>query len=910
MSLSRCLSLLAAALLTSAAAVPGPHGADVPRAREPGELFRETVLPLLKTKCFACHGDDEKKRKGSLDLRTREGLLKGGQSKKPALTPGDPAKSLLHQAVSRTGPTPPMPPKENDKLSDAEVEIIRKWIVAGAPWPDANKPWDNPNGVTVTTSGGRTPEWTNRKYNPADLWAYQPIKRPKPPGDGHPIDAFLQQKQKDKGVERTAPAADKITLLRRATFDLTGLPPTPDEIDAFLKDDSPDAWAKVVARLLDSKHHGEQQARLWLDVVRYADTNGFSNDFERPNAWRYRDYVVRSFNDDKPFDRFITEQLAGDELDPKNPELLIAVGGFLRSGPWEHTGMTVAAVTRQHYLDDVTHNTAVAFLGQGLRCAACHDHKFDPLPTKDYYRIQAVFAPVQFAERDAPFLKGENTAGFAESKAVVEQRLKATRAEIARIQKKSEDAITAFLKERGVAKLADLPEKDRPHRQRYGLSKLELSLVRIAEKRALYYERELIRYEPLAFSVYDGSPVVYLSLKASIPMPAKRDGEVPAVRILPGGSIESPSEAVTPGVLSALKSTDASNIPDKMEGRRLALAKWIATPDNPLTARVIVNRIWQQHFGKGLVATPNNFGKMGKKPTHPELLDWLAAWFIDNGWSIKKLHKLIMTSAAYQQSGTHPDAEKLRTLDPNNELLASYPSRRLAAEEIRDAQLAVTGELNRTLGGPGVFPEINWEVALQPRHIMGSVAPPYLPSPKPEQRNRRTLYAFRYRTLSDPMLEVFNRPGSEISCERRDQTTVTPQAFALFNGEFSHDRALALAAALEKKYHRPADRIDAAFRLCYGRTPTDAERKLCLDHVAKMTEHHTQHKPAPVKLPTSVKRKMVEEMTGEEYEWAEKLEGMEDYQRDLKPWDVGPNTRALADVCLVLMNSNEFLYVR
>jgi hypothetical protein len=332
--------------------------------------------------------------------------------------------------------------------------------------------------------------------------------------------------------------------------------------------------------------------------------------------------------------------------------------------------------------------------------------------------------------------------------------------------------------------------------------------------------------------------------------------------------------------------------------------------DNPLTARVIVNRVWQQHFGRGLVATPNNFGKMGAKPTHPELLDWLATWFMDNGWSLKKLHKLIMTSAVYQRSGTPADLNRLAQVDANNELLTYFPSRRLAAEEIRDTALAVTGELNVEMGGPGVFPEINWEVALQPRHIMGSVAPPYQPSATPAERNRRTIYAFRYRTLSDPMLEVFNRPGSEISCERRDTTTVTPQAFSLFNGEFAQDRALALAAGLERSAGTDAEKLGRAFNLLYGRPPNLEESKGCLNHLEKMVSFHRHHPPKKTDLPVVVHREMIEEMTGEAVHWDDKLDVGANYHRDLKPWDVAPETRALADVCLALLNSNEFLYLR
>ncbi|MBI1900196.1 MAG: PSD1 domain-containing protein [Planctomycetia bacterium] len=903
----------------------------VPSAARADDVAAQ-VLSLLKEKCFACHGDDPKKIESKLNLKSREGMLKGGESGEPALAPGTPDESRLFLAVTRKDKDLVMPPKENDRLSAEQVELLRRWIAAGAPWPETSRPpaseaWSSKEGVIVKTSGGQSPEWTNRKYQPADIWAYQPIRRPAVPKDTidvsrvtSAIDAFIQAKLKERGITRLATQADKSALIRRATIDLTGLPPAPEEVEAFVRDDAADAFDRLIDRLLDSPHYGEQQARHWLDVVRYADTSGFSNDFERPNAWRYRDYVVRSFNQDKPFDRFIVEQIAGDELDPSDPEMLIAAG-FLRMGPWEHTGMTVAAVTRQQWLDDVTHSVGVTFLGQALRCAQCHDHKFDPVPTRDYYSLQAVFATTHFAEREAPFLDVENTGNFAAARAAVEQRLEQVKSLQAALRKKNEDAIAAFLAERAVKSLDELPLDQRPKTDylggTFGLSKSDLSLRKVYQKSTQYLERELNRFEPHALSVYSGADNKYTSVKAVNPLPQRRDGPPTVVHVLTRGSLQSPGEAVTPGVLSAMAlaaSEDAQSsspvLPDATDGRRLALARWIASPQNTLAARVIVNRVWQQHFGTGLVATPNNFGKMGARPSHPELLDWLATWFIDEGWSIKKLHRLMMASSTYRQSGTHADIEKLRQVDPKNSLLAYFPPRRLAAEELRDAMLAASGELNRERGGPGVFPEINWEVALQPRHIMGSVAPAYLPSRTPRERNRRTIYAFRLRTLADPLLEVFNRPLSEVSCDRRDETTVTPQVFALFNSPFAHGRALAFAASLQKDEATLEGRIERAFSLVYGRAPSADENAACLAHFERMKEHHARHRPERTELPLSVRRGMIEELTGEMVTWEEELTGMKEYQRDVMPCDVGAETRALAEVCMVLLNSNEFLYVR
>jgi len=894
-----------------------------------GQLFTARIFPLLKTKCFACHGDDPKEIRGEFDIRSRAGMLKGGESGETSLVPGKPEKSPIYLSVKWDGLE--MPPKENDRLTAEQIEWIRQWIAGGAPWvePDFTKPstkntFADPNSVVMSTSGGLDPGWTNRVYKAEDVWAFQPIKRYEVPWDAikksktkNPIDAFIVRKLQSQKLQPTN-CADKRTLLRRITFQLTGLPPTVFEIVLFEIDESPRAFQKVVNRLLSSKHYGEQMAGHWLDVVRYADTGGFSNDYERPNAWRYRDYVIRSFNTDKPYDQFIVEQIAGDELDPNDAECRIAVG-FLRMGPWEHTGMSVATITRQLFLDDITHGVGVSFLAQGLRCARCHDHKFDPLPTRDYYRMQSAFAPVQFADVNVDYQPYENTSNFEEIKQRSERLLKDSQETMARLSKKSNDAIAQFLKKRGVKKLTDLPPDERPKKTFYGLTALEKSIRKIYNKRISYFEREMKRFEPFAFSVYNGPPNGFSSNKPTflIPSAQNRKGRVQQVNILIGGALNATAELVTPGVLSAMHgSNDAvsptawNTIPNSMQGRRLALAKWIASPSNTLTARVMVNRIWQIHFGQGLVATSNSFGKMGAKPSHPELLDWLANWFIEHGWSVKKLQRLIVSSNTYQQQSSHPEVEKCKTVDPNNELLAYYNARRLTAEEIRDSALAAAGELNREMGGLGVFPEINWEVAKQPRHIMGSVAPAYQPSRLPEQRNRRTIYTFKFRTLPDPMLEVFNKPTSDISCERRSETTVTPQVFALFNGQFTHDRALALANKITKSTNNVPDQINAAFQQVFGRSPSGEEQKLAASHLAEMLAHHRQRKPTVVPPPLVVTRAMIEELTGEEYTWDEELDLMKDYVSDLKPWDVDPETRALAELCLVLLNSNEFVYLR
>jgi hypothetical protein len=378
---------------------------------------------MLQAKCIACHGEDPKKIKGKLWLDTREAMLKGGENGS-VLVPGNAEKSPLFVAVTWSDPDLEMPPKENDRLNSQQIAALKRWIELGAPWVGEQRRTElmistpsDANRVQLIQVGGQSSDWAARGYQAEDLWSFQPLRTAQIPETktgkpAHAVDAFINQGLKKSAINPLA-EADRLTLIRRATFDLTGLPPTPEDIDAFTMDTRPDAWERLIERLLASPRYGEKWASHWLDVVRYADSSGFANDYPRPHAWRYRDYVVRAFNSDKPYDQFVREQLAGDEIDAYNPELVIATG-YLRTGPWEHTAMSVAAVTRQLFLDDVTNSVGLTFLGHELRCAQCHDHKFDPIPTRDYYRIQSAFAPVQFADRDAAWLPEENKNGFVE----------------------------------------------------------------------------------------------------------------------------------------------------------------------------------------------------------------------------------------------------------------------------------------------------------------------------------------------------------------------------------------------------------------------------------------------------------------------------------------------------------------
>ena len=892
-------------------------------------LFATDVKPLLAKKCFVCHGGNHGAILGDLDLTSRESMLKGGKSSKQVLVPGNAGASLLYEAIQRSNPKLQMPPKENDRLTEEQIWKIRDWIDAGAPWPD----WEmeqaylrkdrartqSLEGVIVTTSGGLSAEWTNRRYKEEDLWAFQPLRRASPPQSdrSHPIDAFVELRLADANI-LPSQQASKRALIRRATYDLIGLPPTPKEIEAFLADESDEAWGKVIDRLLDSPHYGEQWGRHWLDVVRYADTSGYSNDWERSNAWRYRDYVIRSLNNDKPYDQFVREQIAGDLLEPDNPEMLVATG-YLRMGPWEHTAMMQTVVSRQLYLDDITNNVGQAFLSLPLRCAKCHDHKFDPIPTRDYYRFYSIFAATQLAERPAEFLRSENINNFDHNRAWLEKLLKSSEEDVATIKAKEEKAARAWCAERGIPyqtrrKLQDKPEGQKPPRH-IGLTVDDLGYLKVRENNAKIWKRRLERYQPLANTVYEGPVKHETSSKLRVPKIAELRSSPPESFILGGGSVYSRDDKVTPGVLSAVPVNHSSanyrakhEIPSGMKGRRLALAKWLVDPENTLSTRSIVNRIWQYHFGKGIAANSNNFGKMGKKPTHPELLDWLARRFVEKGWSIKELHRLVMTSKTYKRSGQPVDHQAVRERDPNNDLLSHFSPRRLTAEELRDTMLAASGELSTEVGGLPVFPEVNPEFAAQPRQNQTTLAPAYQPSRTPKERNRRSIYVYRMRMQTDPIFEVFNQPDYDLSCERRDSSTVTPQVFTLMNSRNSVDWSIAMALRLQKEAGTLGDQVERAFHLAFGRAAASAERKKMTAHVQKMVPYHSHNPPEVTPPVRELDRTVVEEMSGVALHYKGILD-TEDYVPHTKPWDVGPRTRALADLCLALFNSNEFIYV-
>ncbi|HIG28935.1 MAG TPA: DUF1549 domain-containing protein [Verrucomicrobiales bacterium] len=898
--------------------------ASVLNKTEAEGLFAHKVWPLIHSKCLACHGED--KQKAELDLRTLETALKGGESG-PALVEGNAEKSLLYLAIQWEDEDLQMPPKENDRLTLSQIDYFNQWINAGAPWLSAEKireqvqttedKWNLTKGVRMTTSGGLAEEWTNRPYKPKDLWAYQPLKNPQTYDS---IDAFVNANLLKTGI-KPAPLADRSTLIRRATFDLIGLPPQPNEVNDFVMDASSDeiAFEKVVERLLQSPHYGEQWGQHWLDIVRYADSSGFANDYERGNAWRYRDYVVRSFNQDKPYHQFIREQIAGDEMAPDNPEMLVAVG-FLRMGPWELTGMEVAAIARQRFLDDAVNTVGQTFLGHTLRCAKCHDHKFDPIPTRDYYSLYSVFDATQPAERESAFLNNENLRGFKEKEYLIKRRDRAEKL-LKGLNRKTAEAEQKWFTERGLtyksraqARKSGAPIEHVPPKG-LGFSVEDFGLERVARKGKERTRWELERYQPVALSIYNGvTPNVRgFYAPTRVPEDPMKGGKRQQGHILTGGDAFSQGAKVLPGPLSVVNSMEPGlaeiQFPETVAGRRKALAEWVAHPGNPLTLRSIVNRIWQWHFNQPIAGNPNNLGATGKKPTHPELLDWLAVTFREKGWSIKEMHRLIMSSEAYRRSSNHPDPELLTAKDPNGTAYAIFNPRRMTSAELRDSMLAVSAELNRQIGGIPNRPEMNLEQALQPRMVMGTFAPAWQPNPNPHQRHRRSLYALKLRGLRDPFMEVFNDPNPDLSCEARDASTITPQVFSLFNSQISLDRAVAFANRLMKEAGKPRRAIIRAFQLAYGRPPTLQERKLCMSHYREMKNRHSEMRIPRPNYPTRIVRQAVEENTGESFEFTEELEMMVDFVPDKTLADVDVETRALAEVCLVLLNSNEFLYI-
>jgi len=758
----------------SAVALPA-----VEPAREHLDFFEKKIRPVLVERCYECHSAAAKKNKGGLTLDTRDGVLKGGDAGS-AVAPGDPEKSKLIEAVRYKNRDLQMPPKSS--LSSEQVRDLEQWVKLGAPDPRTEAVAQTGGKRALTVEEGR------------QFWAFQPLANPSVPkvgnrqsAIGNPIDAFINAKLGEKKLA-AAPAADKRTLIRRATFDLTGLPPAPEEVDAFLADKSPDAFAKVVDRLLASSAYGERWGRHWLDVARYADSNGLDENVAFGNAWRYRDYVVNSFNADKPYNRFVQEQIAGDLLPaegtPQRHEQLTALG-FLSIGP-KLLAEPDKVKLEMDLIDEQIETLGRAFLGMTFGCARCHDHKFDPVPTADYYALAAIFKSTRTMDDLKTIAKWhEPEVATPAERAVVEVHQRKAADQKAAIAKLVATANKSLVTDKGLKEVPKNAESQYPTNVIAELKQLREALAKL-EKDA----PEL----PSTMGVTDSTNVVktlpvhirgsHLSLGKPVPRGFPQVMQVASLR---------------------------SEMPEKQSGR-LELAQWLASPQHPLTARVMVNRIWRWHFGQGLVASTDNFGILGERPSHPELLDWLARKFIAEGWSVKAMHRHIMASAAYQRA-TKPAADARRSVvDSENRLLSHFPIRRLEAEEVRDSVLFVAGLLERTMGGKTI-PVKNREFFFN--HTSKDATTYDSP--------RRALYLPVVRNNVYDLFEQFDFPDPAVPNGNRNATVVAPQALLMLNSDLVGKAAEKFAASLLASASDDVRRIELAYQKAYARPPTAKE---------------------------------------------------------------------------------------
>lgn len=698
------------------------------------EFFEKRVRPILASACYSCHSHESDKVKGGLYLDSREGFLKGGESG-PLVDPATPGMGRLLESVKRGNPDLQMPPKK--ALRPEQVDDLETWVRMGSPWPvEAPAVSSRKRGFEITES--------HRQH-----WSFRPLHRPQPPRSakwGNPVDAFIEAHLASKQLEPSG-RASRSELIRRVYFDLIGLPPSPEEVETFVHDDSPTAWERLVDRLLASSHYGEKWGRFWLDLVRFAETNSYERDGAKPHAWRYRDYVIRSFNEDKPYDRFIREQLAGDELPDAGDEGWVATG-YLRLGIWDDEPAD-RELARYDMLDDIVATTGQVFLGLTVDCARCHDHKIDPIGQRDYYSMLAFFQNVNHYKNGGP------------------------------------------------------------------TDEVELGSAGI---------------EPENFEtkVAGAKPPVRKALVVT-----EKAGDPAETHVLLRGSPENKGEKVSPAFLQVLNppqpviQTPASG---KSSGRRLALADWIASPSNPLTARVMANRVWQFHFGRGLVRTPSDFGMQGMAPTHPELLDWLACELVESGWSLKRLHRRILLSSAYQRS-SRPSPKALEK-DPANDGLSHFDMRRLTAEEIRDAILQITGPLNSRMYGPGIFVTIPKEV-LAGQSVPGSG---WGNSDAAEQL-RRSVYIHVKRSLLAPLLLGFDLAETDRSTPVRFSTTQPTQALGMLNSEFLNERAVRFAERVAHDVgNDPRRQVRRILALVTSREPSETEISRGIGLLERLTQ--------------------------------------------------------------------------
>ena len=766
-------TFLATALIGLIGASQYALGSDEADRIEPAVLrfFETEVRPLLAENCFDCHSARSDKLKGGLRLDSRETILAGGDSG-PAVVAGKPDESLLMEAVRYQGLE--MPPER--RLSANDVAKLEKWIRLGAPFPGGDGATESPRREEFQITD------EDRSY-----WAYQPIVRPAVPRvasaewNRNPIDAFIAAKLAANGLQPSPPASPR-HFVRRIYFGVIGLPPSPEQVDVFERGPSEAALTELVDHLLSLPQYGERWGRHWLDVVRFAQTNGYERDAEKPFVWRYRDYVIDAFNKDKPFDRFIVEQIAGDELPAADAESVVATG-FYRLGVWDDEPDDKRAAEFDG-LDDILSTMGQVFLGQTLGCARCHDHMFDPISQTDYYEMISFIRNVRHYEQPRYEFDSPTYAPLA-----------------------SPSDVAAFLTQRQ-ERTAALESRRKNAQTDEARKKLDEQIKRVkADKGA---------FEGWALAVREHGP------------------HAKETHVLIRGNAGTPGAQVQPRFLNVLGNEDATPS-DSMHGMscglRTQLAHWIASPDNPLTARVIANRVWQHHFGRGIVRTPNDLGKAGLPPTHPELLDWLASELIENDWSLKHLHKKILLSRAYRMS-SYTEEGPAANLDPDNNLLWRQNLRRLDAEAIRDSMLFVSGRLNPKMGGRGIFPDLSGEVlASQSRPGWG------WDSSRSDEQDRRSIYIFTKRGVRDPLLETFDYVNTTSPLGVRPVTTVAPQALVLLNGRFVQRQAFALAERIcQDVGNQRQVSIERLYRLTLGRSPTRGELEIAGNYLERQEQ--------------------------------------------------------------------------
>lgn len=872
----------------------GTEGAASPQdaaiqTQEPGlsanaKLFKEKVRPILSERCGHCHNDARKY--SGLTLETRSGFYSGGWHG-PVVVAGKPEESRLYRRVARLEKAY-MPFGAAEPLPAAELALIKEWIEGGAEWPKDPQEEDAEKIRQARLKELRKLEERPVTDEERRWWSFVKPARPQVPKvknaewTRNSIDAFVLAAMETKGLQ-PSPKASRRSLIRRVYFDLIGLPPRPEEVDAFEKDPASDAYEKLIDRLLDSERYGERWARHWLDVARYADSDGYEYDRIRPNAWRYRDYVIRAFNEDKPYDRFILEQLAGDELPDRNYDSVTALG-FCRNGPFIGDMVLMQnEMTRQDELDDIVSTTSAAFLGLTMGCARCHHHKYDPLTQRDYYRLASVFAPS--VRTDIPLAPAHVVEKYEKQVFEIDQQVDKLTQQIRLLHKPVRERLLE-------AKYKELPEpiqvaiKTEPSKRteaqkRQAIQALGSVIVKEADLLAALSPEEKKTTEELKEKIAEleksKPPALPSAMAITDPTATPANSY-----FLHRGSTLSKGSVVAPGPPLVLSDSNVEMafpkpMPQaKTTGRRLALAQWLVSEQNPLTARVMVNRIWQHHFGKGIVETPNDFGRMGAAPTHPELLDWLATEFVRRGWSVKAMHRLMLMSSTYQQASdvANPTNEKK---DSQNQFLWKMPLRRLEGEIIRDSMLAVSGGLYLKPGGPGVFPEVDPGLIGLVEAVSRDGWPVTQDGP---ELWRRSIYVTQKRTVTAPIMDLFDPPDLVSSCPKRNTTTVAPQALQLLNNKFVIGQSTLFAERLRNEAGQDqVEQIRRAFELSYGRPPDDVELEASRNFLKEQVIYHSGR--------------------------TERL-----HDQGVDPAEIpDPDKAALTDLCHSLFNSNEFVYV-